>query len=218
MSAGAGPRRGFFDAWSSFYDFPLVQRATYRPVHDAVLAVLRAHAPRTILDLGCGTGHLLERLAASGPATRLVGCDYSAGMLAHAAFRLATPPAPGRPTARLVCGDAGRLPLANGSVDAVVSTEAFHWFPDQPAALAEIRRVLVPGGTLVLALTCPPFSLVGDAFRLASTALGAPLAWPTATAMRTLVTHAGFEVERQHRIFRIPGFLLPPLLTAARRV
>jgi ubiquinone/menaquinone biosynthesis C-methylase UbiE len=111
-----GPTRGFFDAWSRVYDFPLVQLATYRPVHDAVLGVLASEPCARVLDIGCGTGRLAERLvtASNVPSLRsVVGCDFSAGMLAHAAERLARGGA--TRAAALVRGDATRLPFADAS-------------------------------------------------------------------------------------------------------
>ena len=207
----AGPRRALFDRWARIYDHPLLQRATYRPVHDAVLRALAATVADAILDLGCGTGQLLHRIADELPARRLVGLDFSRGMLARAAERLRTCPA------ALVRGDALRLPFPAASFDAVVSTEAFHWFPDHDAALAELDRVLVPGGTLLLGFVNPPLALVGDLVALGSRLLGEPLHWPTAAELRREVERAGFTVIAQHRIFRVPGLLLPPVLTEARR-
>ena len=207
----AGPRRAFFDRWSRFYDHPLLQRATYRPVHDAVLRALAATRAGTVLDLGCGTGQLLRRMSDELPARRLVGLDFSVGMLARAAERLRAHPA------ALVRGDALRLPFPAAAFDAVVSTEAFHWFPDHDAALAELGRVLVPGGTLLLAFVNPPLALVENLVALGSRLFGEPAHWPTAAELRRKVEHAGFTVVAQRRIFRVPGFLLPPVLTEARR-
>ncbi|MBI3769992.1 MAG: class I SAM-dependent methyltransferase [Deltaproteobacteria bacterium] len=209
-----GPPRGFFDIWSRVYDHPILQWATYRPVHDAVLRTLRVRAPQTILDLGCGTGQLLRRMADELPTRLLVGCDFSAGMLAHAAARLHRMPS----TPALVRGDALRLPFRDGSFAAVVSTEAFHWFPDQHAALAELARVLVRDGTLLLGFVNPSFAVVGDVARLGSRLFGTPLHWPTPSALRRTLEVSGFAVTAQRRIFRVPGFLLPPVLTEARRM
>jgi ubiquinone/menaquinone biosynthesis C-methylase UbiE len=117
----------------------------------------------------------------------------------------------------LVRGDATRLPFADAAFDAAVSTEAFHWFPDQDAALRELRRVLRPGGRLLLALVSPPFEIVADAFELGMRLVGQPLWWTTPARLAAQVRDAGFAVEGQRRIFRIPGFLLPPTLTVARR-
>src|SRR5262249_49790073 len=75
----SGARRSFFDAWSLFYDLPLVQRLTYRPVHDAVVRVLHHHEPGKLLDLGCGTGLLTRRIRHALPDASVVGCDFSYG-------------------------------------------------------------------------------------------------------------------------------------------
>lgn len=211
-----GPTRGFFDAWSRIYDFPLVQLATYRPVHDAVLRALASGPHGRVLDIGCGTGRLAERLLVAPGVRAVVGCDFSAGMLAHAAERLGAARAP-TPTATLVRGDATRLPFAAGTFDAAVSTEAFHWFPDQDAALRELHRVLRPGGRLLLALVSPPFEIVADAVELGMRLVGQPLWWTTPSRLAAQVRAAGFAVEQQRRVFRIPGFLLLPVLTVARR-
>jgi ubiquinone/menaquinone biosynthesis C-methylase UbiE len=115
-----------------------------------------------------------------------------------------------------VQGDAGRLPFRDESFDAVVSTEAFHWFPDRRRALAECRRVLHPRGHLMLALVNPQFALTARAVELASRLVGQPFRWPTARELRRLVQAAGFDVDRQVPIFRLPGALfIPPMLTAA---
>ena len=207
-----GAQRWFFDAWARVYDFPVVQLATYRPVHDAVLRALRAAAVRRVLDIGCGTGQLATRIAQTLPRARVVGCDFSAGMLRRASARSS-----GNRGARWVQGDAGRLPFRDGAFDAVVSTEAFHWFPDQEAALRELFRVLVPGGRLLLALVNTPARLVSEVMHAGSRLVGEPFYWPTTTQLRRQVQDAGFTVESQRRIFRIPGFLLPPVLTCAVR-
>ena len=204
-----GPRRSLFDAWSLFYDFPLIQRATYRPVHNAVLRALHHPACRRVLDIGCGTGQLAARIKTAYPGTHVVGCDFSAGMLRRAGARGGG--------AQWVRGDAGRLPFADAVFDAVVSTEAFHWFPDQDAALAECGRVLVPGGRLLLALVNTPASWVSGAFYAGSRLMGEPFYWPSTRQLRAQVEAAGLHVQGQRRIFRVPGFLLPPVLTEAVR-
>jgi len=231
-SGTSGPSRSFFDLWAHVYDFAPVQAAVYRPVHDAVLRALRAGPHGAVLDVGCGTGQLVRRLTRLGGGTRVVGCDYSSGMLRQAAGRLrpsrgregvAAPARGGAARSRaharnvvLVQGDAGRLPFRDATFDAIVSTEAFHWFPDQPAALREFFRVLVPGGRLLLALVSPP-ALVSEVTYLASRLVGQPFYWPTMAGMRERLEAAGFRVERQRRVFRMPGFLVLPVLTLARR-
>lgn len=207
--AERGPNRWFFDAWSRIYDLPWVQRATYRPVHDAVLRALHGSRCRHVLDIGCGTGQLAARIHEVFPKVAIVGCDFSAGMLRRAAVRSAV--------IDWVRGDAARLPFRDGAFDAAVSTEAFHWFPDQDAVLAELFRVLAPHGRLLLALVNTPAALVSELLHAGSRLVGEPFYWPTVAQMRRQVEHAGFQVENQRRIFRVPGFLLPPVLTSAIR-
>jgi ubiquinone/menaquinone biosynthesis C-methylase UbiE len=208
--AASGPTRWFFDVWSIFYDQPLVQRLTYRPVQDAVVDALRSLGACRILDIGCGTGLLAARLEHELDDTRVVGCDFSHGMLRQAAGHA--------PHLAWVQGDAVRLPFRDASFDAVVSTEAFHWFPDQGAAVAEFFRVLAPGGCALVALINTPNETVRAAFRTGSRLLGQPFDWPTMQRMRALFEGVGFGVEMQRRLWRLPaGLLLPPVLTVAVR-
>jgi ubiquinone/menaquinone biosynthesis C-methylase UbiE len=207
-----GPHRLFFDLWSLVYDAPGVQRLTYRPVQDAVVRALRTDPPARILDVGCGTGRLALRLSRELPGSRVTGCDFSRGMLRQAQARAGA--------LSLAQGDAQRLPFADGSFDAVVSTEAFHWFPDPEAALEGFHRVLAARGRLLIAFVNPSFEGLSRASRAVSRWLGEPLRWPTAAVLRRQVEAAGFEVASQRRIFRLPApVLFPPVLTeAVRRV
>ena len=206
----SGPERRFFDLWSVFYDFPLVQRLTYRPIHDAVLHVLRRSSPRRVLDVGCGTGLLAARIRRELDGAHVVGCDFSGGMLRHAAAR--------EPALAWVQGDALHLPFRAASFEAILSTESFHWFPDPDAALGEFFRVLAPRGRVLIALVNPPLEILSRAARLASQLAGEPFEWPTRQRMRARAEAAGFRVEAQRRILRIPlGVLLPPVLTVCVR-
>ena len=91
------------------------------------------------LDLAAGSGKLTRHLIARGAAVTAV--DPTAGMRAALAANL--------PEVTVREGRAEDIPLADGAVQAVCVAQAFHWF-DAPRALAEIHRVLVPGGALGL--------------------------------------------------------------------
>ena len=205
----SGPKRWFFDAWSAFYDLPAVQAAVYKPMHDAVVRELRAGRAHHVLDVGCGTGILTGRVAGDLAPEWIAGCDFSLGMLQQARGK--------RPDLAWVAADAQRLPLAAASFDAAVSTEAFHWVPDKDAALAELHRVLRPGGRLLVAMintrTEVGARMVSTAFTLA----GQPAEWPTRDEMCDRVEAAGFRVARQRRVLRVTGLVLPPVLTVAVR-
>jgi SAM-dependent methyltransferase len=91
---------------------------------------------RAVLDLAAGTGKLTERL-------------LDLGLEVHAVEPLAEMRAAIPAAANPVDGTAEAIPLPDESVDAVTVGQAYHWF-DPPAALAEMRRVLRPGGTIGL--------------------------------------------------------------------
>jgi len=100
-----------------------------------------------LLDVGCGTGALLERLARSVPGAELSGVDASARMLAVARRRLGE-------DVHLARSGAEALPFPDRAFDCVVSTNALHYFPDAKRALDEMTRVLRPGGILVITDWC----------------------------------------------------------------
>jgi SAM-dependent methyltransferase len=91
---------------------------------------------RRVLDLAAGTGKLTRPLVATG--ADVVAVEPVAEMRARIG-----------PGARVLDGTAEAIPLGDGAVDAVTVAQAFHWF-DGPAALAEVHRVLRPGGALAL--------------------------------------------------------------------
>ena len=201
-------RQAFFDLWSRVYDAPPVQWAIYRPVHGAVLEELRALQARRVLDVGCGTGILTAQMG-SDIGGLVCGCDLSRGMLEQATHRRAGP---------WVQADAASLPVRSGSVDAVVSTEAFHWFADHDVALREFHRALVPGGRMLVAFVNPSSQGPARAARTWSSMAGQSAYWPTRREMRARVEAAGFRVCTQRRVIRIFGVAFPTVLTVAERL
>lgn len=192
---------GAFDLVSRVYDLDVVQRVGYRANHDAVLAALAGHGPDRVLDVGCGTGILAARIREELRPALVVGCDASEGMLEKARARTRE--------VRWVQGAAERLPLEDGAVDAAVTTEAFHFF-DQPRALRELRRVLEPGGCLVVAVIAPRVPT-------AAFTRNAPARWPTPRETRRMLEEAGFAVRAQRPVHPRLGLLSPGVATVAIR-
>jgi SAM-dependent methyltransferase len=123
-------------------------RPEYAPaVVGALAAELRITPRAAVLDLGAGTGKLTRALLAAG-------FDVVA-VEPQAPLREALAACVGAEFA--LDGVAEAIPLPDESVDAVTVADAFHWF-DRAAALAEIRRVLRPGGGLALLSTVPDWS------------------------------------------------------------
>jgi len=110
-----------------------------RPGYPREAAIWLAGDARRVVDLGAGTGKLTRELVALGYDVVAVEPLREMAEQLRAAV----------PGAVVVEGSAEAIPLLDGSADAVLAGQAFHWF-DAPAALAEIARVLRPGGTLGL--------------------------------------------------------------------
>ena len=107
-----------------------------------VLRGLSLEPGQAVLDIGSGPGLLAAEMAeAVGASGRVVGLDLAQPMLEMARRRCAD-----RPQVSFEHGDAAHLPFPPESFDAVVTTQVLEYVPDVPAALAEVWRVLRPGG------------------------------------------------------------------------
>ena len=119
-------------------------------------------ADERALDLACGTGDLAITLASTG-AARVVAVDFCVEMIEVACQKAATLPS-GR--VEFVVGDGLSLPFADGAFESVTIGFGLRNFADVPAGLAEIARVIRPGGRLVcLEMTHPPFRPLNLLFR-----------------------------------------------------
>jgi ubiquinone/menaquinone biosynthesis C-methylase UbiE len=132
----AGPANGFGPAAGDYER----ARPSYPP---EAIELLRRHAGvgpgARVCDLAAGTGKLTRLLAGTG--ADVVAVEPVPGMREQLAAT--------SPEVELLDGTAEAIPLPDGSVDAVTVAQAFHWF-DFEVALAEIRRVLRPGGALAI--------------------------------------------------------------------
>ncbi|MDH3753800.1 MAG: methyltransferase domain-containing protein [Acidimicrobiia bacterium] len=206
------PSSSLFDRWSATYDLPGLQRFTYRPIHDAIVAQLAEAHPSTVVDLGCGTGQLTRRLIERFPDAAVIGVDFSAGMLAEATGRLGPNPAD-HPA--LVQAEAERLPFGPSSVDVVVCTESFHWYRDQAEALDGLAEIVRPGGRVLVASIATMTGLGDDIVRRLTSRGGRPIRALPPERLRRLLDRAGFEVVDQRRVPRL-GLIGWPVLTDAR--
>ena len=183
--------------------------AEFQKCLDAVSRRCTAGGP--VLDLSCGSGLFTRRFCREFPA--VAALDYSEAMLEQTADYLGEegvePPV-------LVRGDAGRLPFPSGSLAVVHAGAAIHCWPDPQAAVAEISRVLAPGG-LFFASTfmynaSPLGEVLGDSTvrplveleRQAQGAMGqgAAFRWWEQSELEDLTEKcglAGFECERSGR-------------------
>ena len=122
-----------------------------------------AQTPSIVVDLGCGPGHASRALQQRWPKAQVLALDLALPMLCQhdaetSAFARALPGALSRLLARAparICADARALPLAEHSVDLLFSNLCLQWIEDLPAVFAGFRRVLKPGGMLVVSTFGP---------------------------------------------------------------
>ncbi|WP_309070907.1 class I SAM-dependent methyltransferase [Arthrobacter sp.] len=139
----------FAESYSAENESSLLNAYYERPAMIALAGDVEGHR---ILDAGCGSGPLSAALAAKGAT--VTGFDSSAAMLDLARQRLG-------PTAGLRLADLSKpLPFADDSFDDVVSSLVLHYLEDWSAPLAELRRVLKPGGRLILSVNHPTVSVI----------------------------------------------------------
>jgi ubiquinone/menaquinone biosynthesis C-methylase UbiE len=141
----AASARQFYDRISKAYD--LIADSDERAAREQGLAALAVQPGQQALEIGYGTGHSLVLLAqAVGPQGKVFGIDVSDGMRDVAAARLQQAGLADR--VELLAAPTPPLPYADGQFDAVSLSFTLELFPlpEIPAVLAEIRRVLKPGG------------------------------------------------------------------------
>ncbi len=118
--------------------------------------------PDCVVDVGCGPGHAAIALQQRWPRARVVALDLALPMLQAARANAAALPGTRRPrwlggaaTPVALCADARALPLADASVDVLYSNLCLQWVEDLPAVFAGFRRVLRPGGRLLVSTFGP---------------------------------------------------------------
>ena len=142
--------RAFYDGIAPYYD--LLSERSERPVRQLALERLAVQPGQRILEIGFGTGHGLEALAAAvGPGGHVDGIDVSRRMLKRARRRLQHQQLIDRVELRR--GDAAALPYSDASMDGVLMAFTLELFdtPEIPRVLSECRRVLRRGGRIVAA-------------------------------------------------------------------
>jgi len=177
-------RRSFDRAAANFDASDFLHREIRERLLDRLLAIVAE--PAWIVDLGAGTGGATPGLASRFPTARILSVDSSPTMLAA-----------GQTTQLCVCADAAGLPLAEGSVDLVVSNLMLHHCPDPTAVLTEARRVLSDQGLLLL-------TTFG---RKSLTELGR--AWATADRFTHIAPF--FDMQDLGNLFAATGFAEPVL-------
>jgi ubiquinone/menaquinone biosynthesis C-methylase UbiE len=142
MSESKAETRRWFDRRARSYEGGVTSR--WRdPVQRASLEALEPSPADKLLDVGCGTGAASRAAAEIGAA--VVGVDLSPKMVKKAVSLAGT-----RENLAFEVADVEHLPFPDGRFTAVLCSNAFHHYPDPAGAVAEMYRVLAPGGRLAL--------------------------------------------------------------------
>lgn len=174
--------------------------ALQREVEAQLLESLEYHAarhgeerpPQRVIDLGSGTGRAAAALRGRWPKAQVLALDLALPMLREARRRERWNPL--RRGIDRVCADARTLPLADGSVDLLFSNLCLQWVEDLPAVFAGFRRVLRPGGMLLVS-TFGPETLYELREAFAEADAEAPHVSPFASIAQfgDALMHAGFR-------------------------
>lgn len=209
--------RAHFEKWSHTYDRSwlneLVFFPTLRICQEEIERWQLRRSERTfrLLDVGCGTGTLVNLLSGDPAAELLVGLDYSPAMAAHAAAKIAESPHAAK--LRVVVGDAEHLPLADASFDVLTCCHSFHHYPHQAAVVADFHRVLRPGGLLLLVDGFRDNVVGWLIFDVAVALVEKQVQHAPWSAARDMINGAGFATLRQRKL----GVLAPLLVNVATR-
>jgi len=182
----------FFDRWAPHYD-TLLPSVFYQAVHVRLVDEVELPAQAQVLDVGCGTGKLLNRLAQCWPDLTGSGLDLAAGMITQA--QRATPHGDRLQFRR---GDVTALPFPPHTFDAVFCSISFLHYPDPVAALKSIAAVLKPMGRFYLADFAPPTWFTSQVWRPGISPGG--VAFYSATAREQLGERAGLRCDRHRHL------------------
>jgi SAM-dependent methyltransferase len=150
-----------------------------------------------ILDVGCGGGRTIEKMAAVASEGRVCGVDYSAGGVAASRAKNARSIAAGRVEIREA--SVSRLPYPDRAFDLVTAVETHYYWPDPPGDLEEILRVVKPGGSVIVIAEAYRGGRLGRLQGQVMKPLGVVLM--SADEHRAWLAAAGFE---EVRIFEEP--------------
>ncbi|MBI2444199.1 MAG: class I SAM-dependent methyltransferase [Candidatus Magasanikbacteria bacterium] len=191
--------RRLFNWLARWYDLAVPIQIFFQPVYRQTIEVIRREAGLIlrrggrIVDVACGTGEVIVRLAREFPAAEFIGIDFAPAMLQKAREK-----ARALTQARFIEAPAAAIPLPASSADAVLCSDAFHHLAEPQAVIAEIHRVLKPGGL---------FLLVDPAFNsrlarwLGNLVKGFEHAYHyySLTELKTLLTAPGFTITAGFR-------------------
>ena len=154
---------------------------SHGPVTEWGLSHVKVGERFTVLDVGCGGGRTIDRLASLATNGKVFGIDYSEASVATARETNANRIAQGR--VDIQQAQVSKLPFPDATFDLVTAVETHYYWPDLPGDVREVMRVLKPGGQ---------FAIIAETYR------GRVNDWAYRPAM-TLLLRAAYLTPDQHR-------------------
>lgn len=185
--------RDIFDEWARQGRGDRMAQGHW-PTASQILNKLNIQQDHHFLDVGCGNGYTVAWASTQvGPQGKAVGVDISPEMVTQAQLKHQH-----LDNVEFLVASADALPFANNTFDWVINIESLYYYADIPKALAEIRRILKPGGTFVAMVDFyreNPYSACW------SSLLDIPMAYLSEAEYKTQFKNAGLTAVRTERLF-----------------
>jgi ubiquinone/menaquinone biosynthesis C-methylase UbiE len=176
--------------------------AIFQPWAEELVALAAPRPGKRVLDVACGTGAATRLAARRAGAEQVTGLDINPGMIEVARSL------PCEPAVSWQIGSALQVPFPDQVFDLVLCQQGVQFFADRAAGLREMRRVLVPGGRIVLAVwgpieRSPGFAAMAEALEChvsatAAAAARSPFSLPDIGELRGMIESAGFRDVKIH--------------------
>ncbi|MGP0063711.1 MAG: class I SAM-dependent methyltransferase [Isosphaeraceae bacterium] len=196
-----------FIRWSDSYDRCILQWLLFGPSHRALIrriSQVLGDRPARILDVGCGTGVFAARLRTALPQVEVYGVDLVSEMLQKGQSRWRLHQGHVLP----LQGESEHLPFASGTFDIVTCANSFHHYPRQERAIAEMGRVLRPGGRLMVIDGYRDWLWGWFIFDVCVASVEGDVHHASAKKFREMMNEAGLHAIAQRRFPGLAPFLL----------
>ncbi|MEI6326852.1 MAG: methyltransferase domain-containing protein [Candidatus Roizmanbacteria bacterium] len=137
-----------FSSWADNYDNP-INSITFRQTNTHIVKLLDPRHHSSLLDVGCGSGLLIQYLLDTNRNMKLYGLDITPKMIEVAKRKFQS-----HPQVEITLGSAINMPYADNTFDYVTCASSFHHHPDPLESTREMVRVLKPGGKLLILDMC----------------------------------------------------------------
>lgn len=205
-----------FNHWAETYDQSVLNRLLFRRCYLKFIELILKNypdreSPLKLLDVGCGTGTFAAMLGETDLPIHPIGFDMAEMMcrLGHEKAKLRGL----EKTVHFITGDSEHLPFADGSFDIITCSNSFHHYPHQEHVLAEMNRILKPGGSVIIIDGYRDNVLGWFIFDVCVEMVEKSVRHCSASRMRNILKEADFDDIVQDKF----GYWVPVLATIAKK-